>query len=203
MVKVNSHEFTPDKVDNITGYFRADITDAVGSHAEVTVTRTGDTPAYGSVYSVSTRDMESIDAVGCYDLNIEKRFLVKQAGADGTTWKETTSFKVGDVVKVSLTVKVKATMQYVVINDNRAACLEPVNQLPTPVWSENICFYRQTGDSSSDIFINYLPEGTYILEQEFTVTNPGTFTSGIATAQSQYAPQYTAHSAGFKLSVEK
>lgn len=203
VVKVNNHEFTPDKVDNITGYFRADITDAVGSHAEVTVTRTGDTPAYGSVYSVSTRDMESIDAVGCDDLNIEKRFLVKQAGADGTTWKETTSFKVGDVVKVSLTVKVKATMQYVVINDNRAACLEPMNQLPTPVWSENICFYRQTGDSSSDIFINYLPEGTYILEQEFTVTNPGTFTSGIATAQSQYAPQYTAHSAGFKLSVEK
>ncbi|MBD5248945.1 MAG: hypothetical protein HDS58_02510 [Barnesiella sp.] len=203
VVKVNNHEFTPDKVDNITGYFRADITDAVGSHAEVTVTRTGDTPAYGSVYSVSTRDMESIDAVGCDDLNIEKRFLVKQAGADGTTWKEATSFNVGDVVKVSLTVKVKATMQYVVINDNRAACLEPVNQLPTPVWSENICFYRQTGDSSSDIFINYLPEGTYILEQEFTVTNPGTFTSGIATAQSQYAPQYTAHSAGFKLSVEK
>jgi hypothetical protein len=33
------------------------------------------------------------------------------------------------------------------------------------------------------------------------VTNPGEFTSGIATIQSQYAPQMTAHSSGKMISV--
>jgi len=34
------------------------------------------------------------------------------------------------------------------------------------------------------------------------VNNSGNFASGIATAQSQYAPQITAHSAGERLIVE-
>lgn len=204
VVTVNNNEFTPDKVDNITGYFRADLTEAVdGKRSTVTVTRTGATPAYGSIYSIGTQRMDTISAAGCPELTVTKRFLVKETTPEATTWKEATSFRVGDIVKVSLTVKVTATMQYVVISDNRPACIEPVNQLPARVWSEGIMFYRQTGDSSSDIFISYLPEGTYILEQEFTVTHPGEFTSGIATAQSQYAPQYTAHSAGFILKTAK
>ncbi|MDE6266255.1 MAG: hypothetical protein K2M07_02765 [Muribaculaceae bacterium] len=204
VVKINADEFYPDKIDNITGYFRADFSNALDQgKADITVTRTGNTPAYGSVYSFSTRPMESISPSGCDELTIEKRFLVKQPTQDGTSWRESTSFQVGDVVKVSLTIKVTAHMQYVVINDKRPACMEPVNQLPAPVWSENICFYRQTGDSSSDIFITTLPSGTYILEQEFTVTHAGQFTSGIATVQSQYAPQYTAHSAGYIINTVK
>ncbi len=98
-----------------------------------------------------------------------------------------------------LTVKADVEMSYVAIIDNRPACLEPVNQLPARIFSQNLCFYRETLNDHSSIFINYLPKGTYILEQEFTVTQNGVFSSGLATIQSQYAPQYTAHSSGMTL----
>ena len=93
-------------------------------------------------------------------------------------------------------------MNYVAIVDNRPACLEPVNQLPTPVFSDGLYFYRETRNDRSSLFIDYLRKGTFILEQEFTVTHSGTFASGLATAQSQYAPQFAAHSAGCVVTVE-
>lgn len=203
LVKVGYTEFTPDKVDNITGYFRADISQAChgGAPVRIGIFRSGDTPAYGSVYAVSTQQMDSISAASCPELSISKRFLVRVNGADGESWRETTRFRVGDVVKVSLTVKVSEEMQYVTIIDNRAGTLEPVNQLPENIYA-GVRFYRQTDNASTHCFADYMVgKKTYIIEQTFTVTHPGEFTSGIATVQSQYAPQYTAHSAGFILKV--
>ena len=76
------------------------------------------------------------------------------------------------------------------------------NSVPAPVWCEGIYFYRETRNDKSNIFIDFLPKGTFILEQEFNVTHVGEFASGLATAQSQYAPQFSAHSAGKLVKVE-
>lgn len=40
-----------------------------------------------------------------------------------------------------------------------------------------------------------MPKGDYRISYEMFVNNAGEFTSGIATIQSQYAPQFTATSA--------
>ena len=87
-------------------------------------------------------------------------------------------------------------MDYVAIIDDRPACMEPMDQLPTPVYSEGLCFYRENRDASTRIFIDHLPKGTYLLSYDVWVNNAGEYTSGIATVQSQYAPRYSAHSAG-------
>lgn len=83
-----------------------------------------------------------------------------------------------------------------VINDNRAAALEPVDQLPGYLYSEGVGFYRENNNADTRFFISYMPKGTYQLAYELNVNNAGTFTSGLATLQSQYAPALTAHSAG-------
>ena len=91
-------------------------------------------------------------------------------------------------------------MEYVAIIDNRAACFEPVEQLPTPIITEGIYFYRENRDAATNMFVNRLPKGTYLLSYEVYVNNSGTFSSGIASIQSQYAPELSAHSAGTTLS---
>ena len=105
-------------------------------------------------------------------------------------------------MSVCLTVRCDMTMDYVVITDDRPACLEPVEQLPSPIFSEGLCFYRENRDASTRIFIDRLPKGVYLLTYDLWVNNAGTFTTGIATAQSQYAPRYTAHSAGGEMTIE-
>ena len=52
------------------------------------------------------------------------------------------------------------------------------------------------------MFVTRLPRGTYYLTYDMIAWVGGTFTSGIATAQSQYAPEVTAHSGGNTLSVK-
>ena len=201
-VKVNQELVTPSKIEKITGHFRTDISDLVTGPSVLTIDKVEKIPAYGALYSITTQKMADVKSHSCDELSVEKRFLVKRLTPDGEKWEETNEFHVGDIVKISLTLKAKETMSYVAIVDNRPACLEPVNQLPTPVYSEGLYFYRETRNDCSSLFIDFLRKGTFILEQEFTVTHAGEFASGLATAQSQYAPQFSAHSAGAMVMVK-
>ena len=120
---------------------------------------------------------------------------------NGEVWVPADNFKVGDRVKVTIVLKADADMDYVVIQDFRAAALEPVEQLPEPVWSEGLCFYRENRDAQTNIFINRMPRGTYVLDYELFATQSGTFTSGATSVQSQYNPAIAAHSAGMLINV--
>lgn len=164
----------------------------------LSVKRTSTTPAWGAVTSVDIRPMAEVKANSCSALSVSKRILV----ADGTGWKDATELKVGDRVKIQLTIVSQQIIDYLAIADERSACLEPVEQLPAPIWQDGICFYRENRDNVTDIFVSRLPKGTFVLEYEMWVNNSGSFSSGIATAQSQYAPAVTAHSAGRRIEVD-
>jgi uncharacterized protein YfaS (alpha-2-macroglobulin family) len=119
---------------------------------------------------------------------------------DGTL-HSATSFKVGDKVKVRVVIKVNKDMDYVTITDERASCFEPVDKLSGYRSEDRTWFYLETKDTQTNVFINNLSKGTHIIGYDVWVTNPGEFTSGIATIQSQYAPQMTAHSSGKMITV--
>lgn len=180
-----------------TGEVKINFDPRKASKGVLTIAKSSTAPAWGGVISFETKSMRSVKEADCDLLSISKKTLVKNGGE----WKESDTFKVGDRVKISLTVTSGGVIDYLAITDSRAACLEPVEQLPAPIWSDGICFYRENRDSSTNIFIDRLPKGTFVLEYEMWVNNSGEFSSGIATAQSQYAPEITAHSAGKILTV--
>lgn len=186
-------------MDAMTGYVKADISDMNPSGAVLRIADAvaGHAPARGAVYCQYTDRITSVKPSDCEALKIEKT-LYKQSGSE---WVEATDLRVGDRVKVILTVKASRALQYVTIIDNRSAALEPVEQLPTPIYSEGICFYRENRDSYTTMHVSNMPKGTYLLGYELWVNNSGEFTSGIATAQSQYAPQISAHSGGSMMVV--
>lgn len=203
VVKVGRQELKPEKFERLTGEMEMSINAEKSAGKKLSVTKSGDTPAWGAVYCRYVDDMEAVKAAGCEELSIEKTLLVNDATAkDGNgeygrrPVSEARELKVGDRVTVRLTLKVNADMDYVAIIDDRPACMEPMDQLPTPVYSEGLCFYRENRDASTRIFIDHLPKGTYLLSYDVWVNNAGEYTSGIATVQSQYAPRYSAHSAG-------
>ena len=184
--------------DSTLGYFRSNITDLNPSLKTLEISKSALSPSWGAIYSQSTMTMADIKASGCDAVSIEKRLLVK----NGNDWVFATEpLKVGDRVKIQLLIHANQTMQYIAVDDDRAACLEPVEQLPAPIYSQGICFYRENRDSATNLFVTNMPKGTYMLEYEMFVNNSGDFSSGIATIQSQYAPELTAHSAGNILRV--
>lgn len=188
-----------DEASAYTGEMKINLNPEKASKSHLNIIRSGNTPAWGGVASFDTRSMENVQATSCSNLSITKQFVV----ADGNGWTTRDTLKVGDKVKITLTIKSETTIDYLAITDRRAACFEPVEQKPTPVWSDGICFYRENRDSQTNIFVNRLPKGTFVIEYEMWVNNAGTFASGIATAQSQYAPEITAHSAGNQVTVTR
>ena len=88
------------------------------------------------------------------------------------------------------------------IDDERPAAIEPVDQLPGYVYDGSLGFYRENLDASTRLFIGHMPAGTYHLAYDMTANVAGSFISGIATLQSQYAPELTAHSSATTITVE-
>ncbi len=182
--------------DNYTGELRADLSGLTGT-PRLTVSRSSATPAWGSVTRRAVRPMSEVEAAGCDAVSITKRIY----RSEGTGWVAADTLAAGDRVRVELTIKATRTIDYVAITDDRAACLEPVEQTPGYVFAEGIAFYRENRDAATNLFIDRMPAGTYRISYDMWVNNAGRFTSGIATLQSQYAPEMTAHSGASPLTV--
>ncbi len=155
------------------------------------------TVSYGSLTTISTRPMADVSSAACPQLSIGKRTLVERDGA----WVETDSLRLGERVRVELILYATVDLDYVTINDERAATLEPLSQLPGYGRDGSLYYYVEPSDSRTRVFLTRMPKGTYRVTYDMTVASAGDFASGLATAQSQYAPEVVAHSAGCRLSV--
>ncbi|MDO4320722.1 MAG: alpha-2-macroglobulin family protein [Bacteroidales bacterium] len=197
-VTIGGKDYKPDAIETASGEFSVRLSAADSGKALTVVRQAGGPVSYGSLTTVSTRLMTAVESRSCESLSIEKRLLAERDGA----WVVTDSIRLGERVRVQLLIKANEDLDYVTVNDERAAALEPVDQLPGYVYASGIGFYRENGDSRTRLFVTRLPRGTYYLTYDMTASVAGSFASGIASAQSQYAPEVTAHSGGTTLSVE-
>jgi hypothetical protein len=170
-------------------------TNVTGSHLDISVN--GDTPAYGAVITRYNAPMKDVEAYSDGEISIEKNMYVLRSGK----WETIDSLRVGDKVKISLTVKASRPFSELIITDDRAATFMPTEQLATFTFAGGFFAYRENRNSATNLYINYLPKGTHIIDYEMTVNNAGEFASGIATATCTQAPELTAHSAGTILKV--
>ena len=186
------------EAESMTGHFTMTI-DNSGKSGKLTVSRSEpQTPAWGALFSRYTGRTDKIEPHACSQISMDKQLTVLRDGK----WQYADKVKLGERVRVVLTINAKDDLQFVTINDDRAAGLEPVDQLPGYVSSAGTIFYRENGNSTTRLFIGWLPRGTYSISYELTANMAGSFISGVATVQSQYAPSVTAHSGGYRLTIE-
>lgn len=190
-IKVNGKSIASDEIDRVTGEWTASLDAEKSAGKDVKVSVKSPSPSWGALYSSYQAESHEIEAQACEQLSITRSFI--PAGSP---------LEAGSKVKVVLTLKVSEDMDYVVVDDSRGACFEPVEQLPATVWADGVRAYRVSSDTATRFFIDRLPRGTYQLTYYLYVNNAGSYSSGIATAQSQYAPRFTAHSSGSKITVK-
>lgn len=199
-VSVDGVPLSLNKIEAITGTFSQRLPSS-GEKRVLSVVRPEGSPiSYGSVVSVSTRPMTSVKAHECDGISISKRFLIENNGK----WEETDNFSLGQRVRVQLLVRASRNMEYITIIDDRPSAFEPVDQIPGWIYNgASPAAYRENTDTNTRLFITYLPKGTYYYTYDMTATYSGSFTSGAATLQSQYAPELTARSGAAIVTVGK
>lgn len=196
----NVNKIDTDNATPYFGYIRRSI-DMKRNDGSISIRRDKGCPAWGAVYCQYNAPADSVKSHANADIRIEKQFYVYNS-ANTLRPDATTEFAVGDRIQVRLTIRSERDLDFVALTDNRGACFEPADQLSVYEWQDGTGSYRETRDSATNIFFSHISKGTYVITYDVYANNAGTYTSGIASLQCQYAPALTSHSAGATLTVE-
>jgi hypothetical protein len=186
--------------EELLGYRKTTIADAKPL-TKATFTNSGNTPAWGAIYGECDEDISRVQATSVGKIQIEKRLFVQRIQDGHTAWKALSAGSVlqkGDRILTRLILTTDRDLDFVHVKDDRAACLEPTTQLSGYANGG----YQVSKDASTDLFYDRLPRGTRVIELESTVAHSGTYTTGIARAESVYSTAFTGHSTASILHVE-
>ncbi|MBR3090124.1 MAG: carboxypeptidase-like regulatory domain-containing protein [Prevotella sp.] len=147
---------------------------------------TGQT-AWGALYGQSLQAVEKVadDAQG---ITVERELVLPDR-----------SLRVGDKIKVRITVKADRNYDFVQVCDRRPACLEPVDALSFFCWG----YYNAKKDNVTTYYFDQLSKGTTVLEEEYYVDREGEYTSGTCVAQCAYAPEFKGIDGAYRLKVSR
>lgn len=201
VITLGGKTLEPTRVQALTGEFTMPLDLHQASGAELKVSKPGIHPAWGGVLSQYIQPMADVRNARIEDLSVTKDVYVVRTTEAGEQAIKTDKLQVGDRVRVTLTLTAGRDIEYVAVTDERAACLEPADQLPHFVWQQMTGYYYEPRNSQTNLFISHLGKGVHTLSYDCYVQQQGEFALGIATAQSQYSPLIVAHSAGQILTV--
>ncbi len=191
--------------ETATGYFKKQIpiSDLTTKKENITIKNSNSSLGWGAAYWQYFQDADKVKSQG-KELNISKKMFVEKVenGKKVLTPIEKVTLQKGEKVITRLVVKTDRNLTFVSLKDLRASCFEPLEQISTIKYREGTRFYQTTKDTSTQFYFEFLPKGTYVFENEMWVNNTGEFTSGITSLQCMYAPEFTAHSKGQKISVK-
>ena len=165
------------------GYVRASV-DPEEAHS-LKVRKQTDGFSWGAVYAQFTQKGSNVKAA-------ESGLIIKREVIG------TGNMKIGDKIKVRLTVNAVHDFDFIQIQDKRAACLEPVNQLS----GYHAGYYVTPKDNVTNYFFDHLHKGRHVIETEYYINRKGNYISGIATVQCAYSPEFNGREQGMKFVIK-
>ena len=151
----------------------------------LTATKQSEGTSWGAVYAQFFQPVADIDA-----------------SASGITVKReiisVSSLKVGDRVKVRITIETTRDLDFVQVVDRRAACMEPVSQLT----GYRNGAYTSPKDCATHYFFGQLAKGRHQIETEYYIDREGVYQAGTCTVGCAYAPEYRATAPSMTLHIQ-
>jgi len=210
-VTIGGKPISPTDLENVkveagTGYFKTSWNgnEVKPEMANVTMTKKGTGIAWGGLYWQYFEDLDKITTAET-SLKLNKKIFKRTYNDTGeiiTEIDENTKLEVGDLIRIRIELRNDRPMEFVHMKDMRAAGLEPINVISQYKWQDGLGYYESTKDASTNFFFDYLPKGIFVFEYDLRVNNKGNFSNGITTIQSMYAPEFSSHSKGVRISVE-
>ena len=190
-----------------TGYFKTSWKgeELSANLGNITVENPNKVVAWGGVYWQYFEQLDKIKTFEETPLQLKKQLFREEASPTGPVMKlisEDNPLKPGDKIKVRIELRVDRGMEYVHMKDMRASGFEPINVLSSYKWQGGLGYYESTRDVATHFFFSYLPPGTHVFEYPLRVNHKGDFSNGITSVQCMYAPEFSSHSEGIRVTVE-
>ncbi len=200
--KIEASKLENVKVEAGTGYYKTswNTPEIAPEMGEVKLTKKGNGIAWGSLYWQYFENLDKITSAET-PLKLKKKLFLKTNTGTGEEITENTNLKVGDLVRVRIELQSDRNMEFLHMKDMRASGLEPINIISKYKWQDGLGYYESAKDASTNFFFDYLPKGVYVFEYDLRVNNAGDMSNGITTIQSMYAPEFSSHSEGVRISI--
>lgn len=172
---------------------------------KVTISNNSKIVNWGAMYWQYTEKPEKVTAAGT-DITLKRKYFIEKSAGSGTVLTTVDAQhqpKTGDLLKVVVYLQSGRDYEYVHLKDLRPSGTEPVDVLSAFKYQDGLYYYQATKDVATNFFISRLNKGSYVFEYRLRVVQPGNFATGITTAQSMYAPEFNANSAGGRMDIRK
>ena len=166
-----------------------------------TIVRDNKGISWGALYYQYTEQMDKVPASQT-GITLARTLYKVEPDGSLTELKEGRGVSVGDRLRVRLHVQCDRNMEYVELKEFRAACLEPVSTASGWVWTSGLSYYVAINNSHNAVYIDRLDKGKYIIDADYYVTNPGSFTLAPSVLQCLYAPEFRTTSRGQRIIVK-
>ena len=161
-------------------------TEKVGKASTLSISKKSDYTSWGAVYAEFKQPLSEIASLES-GIKVSRK-VENQKKA-----------KVGDKIKVIITITADRDYDFVKIVDKRAACLEPVNQLSGYQWGMEC--YVSPKDNTTNFYFDRLSKGKHFVEMEYYVDRKGDYQSGSCTAECTYSPEFGGRTEAYKMTV--
>ena len=184
ILSVNGKKLDLPKATAGLGYVKVSMT---GDNMKTfTANKTSKGTSWGAVYAQFMQKTTDV-ADASMGLTVKREFLNAK------------DLKVGDKVKVRITIVADHDYDFVQVVDKRAACMEPINQLS----GYRNGYYCTPRDNSTCYYMDRMAKGRHVIETEYYIDRQGTFSTGTCTVQCAYSPEYSARTTAQTLNVKQ
>ena len=146
----------------------------------LTIDKTSTGTSWGAVYAQFTQATKNIADAGS-GITVKRELLNEKGEA-------LSAIKVGDKIRVRITITADRDYDFVQVIDRRAACMEPVRQLSG--WHSGS--YCAPHDCSTNYYFDCLSKGKHVIENVYYIDRTGTYETGTCTVECAYAPEFRA-----------
>ena len=155
-------------------------TNVAADSKTLTIEKSSEGTSWGAVYAQFMQPTKSVEA-SASGLIVTRELLTKG------------ELKVGDRVKVRITITADRDYDFVQVIDRRAACMEPVRQLSGYTQGA----YCTPKDCSTNYYIDI------VIETEYYIDRTGTYETGLCTVGCAYAPEFRGTAKSMTIKVKK
>ena len=206
-VKVGNETIKPQTSDKEAGYMTRIWNGPVSpDKARITVTGKSDGISWGTLYHTFTQQLDHVEDNGS-GMQLQRTLWHVVRNAQGEHLEEITPATIlhqGDRIRVTLKFTLDRTFDFLQIKSSRASSLEPVSTQAGHRHNDTDRFdyYMAPANTSDDIYMEHLEEGTYMIGYDLFVQKSGRYRIGTATIQSLYAPSFRAITTSPVINVE-
>jgi hypothetical protein len=199
-------DLTVERSEAGSGYIRREIpaSELTRDSKHITIKGTGAPVSWGSLYYQFSEPLEEVMASVENPLKLGKRVFIEKTTEKGTQLVEAhtqTVFEPGDKIVVRIDLFTDREMDYVLLRDMHISGFEPTEIISGYRLEGGLLYYQEQKDLSTQLWFDQLPKGRHQIELSWRARQKGSFSGGLTTIESMYAPEFRSHSEGFRIEI--